>query len=411
MEDSARTLIVLLSMHRSGSSLTASVLERLGMSLGPFELNGAMPSNPYGHFEAMPFLELNRQVQELAFGFPDDLPDSPTILSRLIKSQGQWPADVAIPEDLVNDGRSLVRALIASGEISGFKDPRTVLTWPFWERVFQGLAGLRVVPLSLLRSPHEIAMSLVTRRNGWVGYWTALDVVAVHFRRQKVILESWTQPPPGLCFGSPSFLDRVVDVTRQCGLTWNPNKALEVFDRSCVHHAPAVVHHEAQTLFQSLLPDPTPVRATEKNELQLAKDARHLEDIRLEQFRTLAQKLDEAREQEIQSCTRADRLAEQLRESEARLNESRLATLHVQCRLIESQSARHEIQERLIRSQAQELHVWQQNGTLRSRLDRYEAHPILGPAIRGRRRLRLMLHSIGGSSAKTGEPDWPQVVA
>ncbi len=45
-----RTLVVLLSMHRCGSSLTANILQRLGMSLGPFEFLEATPSNPYGHF-------------------------------------------------------------------------------------------------------------------------------------------------------------------------------------------------------------------------------------------------------------------------------------------------------------------------------------------------------------------------
>ena len=73
MEDRERTLVALLSMHRSGSSLTTQVLQRLGMSLGPFELIGAEPTNPYGHFEAEPFHRLNRRIQNLAYGFADDL--------------------------------------------------------------------------------------------------------------------------------------------------------------------------------------------------------------------------------------------------------------------------------------------------------------------------------------------------
>jgi len=61
MEGSKRKLIVLLCMHRSGSSLTANLLQQLGMSLGPFELIAAAPSNPYGHFEALPFHIMNRR--------------------------------------------------------------------------------------------------------------------------------------------------------------------------------------------------------------------------------------------------------------------------------------------------------------------------------------------------------------
>ena len=66
MDDTGRTLVVFLSMHRCGSSVTASTLHSLGMSLGPFELNEALPSNPHGHFEAVPFLQLNRRIQERA---------------------------------------------------------------------------------------------------------------------------------------------------------------------------------------------------------------------------------------------------------------------------------------------------------------------------------------------------------
>ena len=97
MDDTGRTLVVFLSMHRCGSSLTASTLQNLGMSLGPFELNGAAASNPHGHFEAVPFLRLNRRIQELALGFPDDMPASPEVLSRFWKTQGEWSAGIQIP--------------------------------------------------------------------------------------------------------------------------------------------------------------------------------------------------------------------------------------------------------------------------------------------------------------------------
>ena len=157
---------------------------------------------------------------------------------------------------MFDEGRSLLRALIDSGDVSGFKDPRTVLTWPFWVRVFKDFPGLRIVPVSLLRSPHEIAMSLVTRRNGWCGYWNSLDVVAVHLRRQMAILASWGQSTPGLCFGSPSFVESLAEAARQCGLSWDKEKALEVFDQSCVHQTPAAVDHEAQGIFDALCNQP-----------------------------------------------------------------------------------------------------------------------------------------------------------
>ena len=43
MEDSRSTLVVLLAMHRSGSSFTTSLLQRLGMSLVPSSLWEPLP--------------------------------------------------------------------------------------------------------------------------------------------------------------------------------------------------------------------------------------------------------------------------------------------------------------------------------------------------------------------------------
>ena len=135
MDSTAPTIVVLLCMHRSGSSYTASALEAMGMSLGPFPLLGANADNVHGYYESLPFYVVNRRVQEIALGFPDDYPTSEEGLARLIECGGAWPEGVEIPDDLVAEGRRLLLGLIESGPISGFKDPRTVLTWPFWRRV------------------------------------------------------------------------------------------------------------------------------------------------------------------------------------------------------------------------------------------------------------------------------------
>ena len=121
-------------------------------------------SNPHGYFEAMPILELNRAVQALIHGFTEDLPETEEAVAAFLATEGRWD-DWAeqVPEEYVQRGRSLIRTLLDSGKISGFKDPRTVLLWPFWRRVLSAFPDVRVVPVALLRSPHEIAMSLFTR--------------------------------------------------------------------------------------------------------------------------------------------------------------------------------------------------------------------------------------------------------
>jgi hypothetical protein len=400
MEDGGRTLIILLSMHRCGSSLTTRVLERMGMSLGPFELYGAEPSNPHGHFEAVPFVLLNRRIQSLIFGFADDLPDSPEVLERFGATKGHWDPDTYVPEEFLAEGRSLIRTLLDSGQVSGFKDPRTVLVWPFWERVLTSFPEVRVMPLGLIRSPHEIAMSLVNRRGGWRGYWTSLDVIAVHFRRQQQILETRPDRIPSLCFGNPSYLKTLETAVRQAGLTWNVATVLELFDSSAVHQLPAAVPHEAQQLFESMCGEATNPCDGDTNRARLEKDARFLEGLRLDQWKKHDLQVSHSREVARMNASRASELEIELRDARKRLDE-------IKHRLADAQSERQRLQtqlieteQKVIRAQESEIQAWHRTDDLRGRLDRFEKHPVLGSALRGRRQLRRLIHSVGEGISK-----------
>ena len=56
--------VVVLGMHRSGTSMIASILNKLGVSMGKVML-GKTPSNPLGHFEDKDFYNLNRKILKL----------------------------------------------------------------------------------------------------------------------------------------------------------------------------------------------------------------------------------------------------------------------------------------------------------------------------------------------------------
>jgi len=277
MEDSRRKLVVLLCMHRSGSSLTANLLQKLGMSLGPFDLIGAAPSNPYGHFESVPFHSLNRRIQEWAFGFADDVPGDRDVLRKFVEGQGAWPASRPIPGEWLAEGETAVRTLIESGPVSGFKDPRTVLVWPFWRRVFDAIEDVDVVPVALLRSPHEIAMSLCTRSQGAMPYWNALDVVGVHLARMDAVATEGGNCTRVVRFGTSQFMADSQELAAALGLEWSDEVADRVFDRSCVHHLPAVVPHPAQESFKALSGGDWVDMDATTNAARLAKDARKYE--------------------------------------------------------------------------------------------------------------------------------------
>jgi len=276
MDESKRKVVVLLCMHRSGSSLTANLLQRLGMSLGPFDLIGAEVSNPYGHFEAIPFHIINRKIQDWAFGFADDVPSDPEVLARFVETQGAWPSK-PVPEEWFQEARDYVGHLAASGQVSGFKDPRTVLTWPFWKRVFDSIDQIEVAPVALLRSPHEIAMSLCTRSRGNMPYWHAMDVVGVHLARMKEVVAEAGDAARIVRFGTSHFMSDARRLVESCGLNWDDAIVDQVYDRTCVHHQPAIVPHAAQESLNDISAGDWADLDAATNAARLARDARKYE--------------------------------------------------------------------------------------------------------------------------------------
>ncbi len=422
MNRSGRTLVVLLSMHRSGSSLTTNVLHEMGMSLGPFELLGAEPHNVHGHFEAMPILQLSREVQVKIYGFPDELPETLETMPRFIESRGEWDETIEIPEELIGRARSLLGTLIDSGEISGFKDPRTILLWPFWHRVLTAFPEVHVAPIALLRSPHEIAMSLFTRRGGLAGYGTSLDLVAVHFQRLRAILEAWPVAIPRLCFGGDQFLADLEQAVRSCGLAWDPSRVERIFDSSCVHHVPAVVVHEAQDVFDSLRGAEARPFDESANQVRLQGDAMAREDLLQRQFdlsrnqtsylrRELnvlsSQKLEverllqESREElggkeETLQATRLDlrRTEELLHRSEREVGESHAEHARTRAELGRTHDEYARTHAELARTHEELVQALARCAELQTRIDRFEGHQVIGLALRARRVLRKAHQSL-----------------
>lgn len=327
MDEAKRKVVVLLCMHRSGSSLTANILQRLGMSLGPFDLIGAELSNPYGHFEAVPFHVLNKKIQDWAFGFANDVPTDPEVLSRFVESEGAWPSK-PVPERWFEEARNYIGHLIASGPVAGFKDPRTVLTWPFWRRVLESFGDIEVTPVALLRSPHEIAMSLCTRSRGNMSYWSAMDVVGVHFARMKSVVAEAGDAARIVRFGTPHFMSDARNLVESSGLRWDDAVVDQVYDRSCVHHLPAMVSHRAQVAFNQLSVGEWADLDAASNAERVARDARKYESAMHKQL--------------VEAQRQLGKMMVAKRDNEARLMEAAETTRALEVRALRAESARAE---------------------------------------------------------------------
>jgi GT2 family glycosyltransferase len=304
-----KKVVPILCMHRSGSSMVANLLQRLGMSLGPFELLGPSGDNIYGHFEAMPFYRLDQELQQHVFGFTEDIPPTEPLFSLFCKSRALWQLETrAVPPELIDRGFSLVKTLTAGNPVSGFKDPRVPLLWPFWEKIFRSFQDVETIPLVILRSPHEVAMSIFTRCQGRWTYQQALDVAAVHYERIEDILRSWQGQHLVVRYVNDLLQQDLRQAVECLGLTWDEGIFHQAYDSGCKHHEPAAVSHKAQMWFDRLarLGDSKPDLEQLK---RIEADAGRREELLRSKVRQLHSQTD-AQQQE------QERLAEMLRLSQ-----------------------------------------------------------------------------------------------
>ena len=137
-------------MHRSGTSVLTRILNVLGVHLGPAEqLLGPSDSNPKGHWEHEEFIKINDEILSRFGGAWNRVPEF---------SEG-WESAREL-DDLVQLARKTLLEDFSGVDLWGWKDPRTCLTLPFWQR----LIGPMKYVLSF-RNPTDVASSL-HRRDG-----------------------------------------------------------------------------------------------------------------------------------------------------------------------------------------------------------------------------------------------------
>ncbi len=141
--------ILVLGMHRSGTSAVIRVLNMMGASLGPPDrVKGANPENPKGFWENDDVVELNNQV----------LAAQGCLWCRLSAFDASKLTDEAL-STLARRARDLVIGLDGSRPWA-VKDPRMCLLLPFWRLLLE-------VPVCVIvnRNALEVAQSLRTRNH------------------------------------------------------------------------------------------------------------------------------------------------------------------------------------------------------------------------------------------------------
>jgi len=139
--------IVVLGMHRSGTSAIAGTLKLLGVDLGS-DLMPPSKANPKGYYENNKIFNVNKLILDALGAKWDDmfyLPDKWWKKKEIIKLHKK--ARKIIADDFENTG------------IIGIKNPRLCILMLFWLEV---LIGLDIKPYFIIpvRNPLEVARSL-----------------------------------------------------------------------------------------------------------------------------------------------------------------------------------------------------------------------------------------------------------
>jgi hypothetical protein len=143
--------VVVLGMHRSGTSAVARGLAALGVYLGDDFLD-AQPENPTGYWEDRHVVALDDRVLK-GFGLRWD---SVERIARAEFARGRF-------RKLRREAGRYCERTFTAHAVWGFKDPRVVRVLPFWQRVLRDCDAQDCYVIAI-RNPRSVAASLFARQ-------------------------------------------------------------------------------------------------------------------------------------------------------------------------------------------------------------------------------------------------------
>ncbi|WP_054658945.1 sulfotransferase family protein [Stenotrophomonas pictorum] len=171
-ETTAASVIVVLGMHRSGTSALAGTFSQLGLRLGDELMPATADANPKGYFEHVRVVQAHDRLLA-AFGMdwadPRPLPES-------------WlrhPAALRARAEL----EPLLAQLLAEGGTVVVKDPRACRFVPLWRELLESL-GVQAHFAFIARHPVEVAASL-RRRDDMSEYRAGLLSLAYQLEAEQ----------------------------------------------------------------------------------------------------------------------------------------------------------------------------------------------------------------------------------
>jgi hypothetical protein len=151
MGESRKSIVVVLGMHRSGTSLITRALKVFGIELGDNLMPAIPGDNEKGFWEDVDINNLNEDLLAY-FGHRWDT------LLPLDESLFVQPEI----ERFIARAIRILQEKIGDHKMFGIKNPRMAILLPFWKKVFK-LLGVDVKYIITIRNPLSVAVSLQKR--------------------------------------------------------------------------------------------------------------------------------------------------------------------------------------------------------------------------------------------------------
>ena len=199
-----RSVLVITGMHRSGTSLTTSLIESAGIFIGD-RLMGAGIGNTKGHFEDWDFVDLHRQC----------------LTAQKVSREG-WTrqSNFTFSPEYIQRAKTLVAAR-SQYSIWGWKDPRTTLFLNCWDSIIPEAKFVFIY-----RSPWDVVDSLF-RRGDSIFQAEPTIAIATWLNYNQTILKFCQQT------NKPWILLRIEDIIQQPQLVFDSiNQKLKLNLRS-----------------------------------------------------------------------------------------------------------------------------------------------------------------------------------
>lgn len=165
------SFVLVVGMHRSGTSVVSGMLSKIGVDFGS-NLLGATYANPAGHYEDKELIRINEDLL-IASGGSWDAPPSDDNIRKAFSDRKD-----RIKKYLKNESRS------KSGEYYGIKEPRVSLMIPMYADV---LCDVKIIYVT--RDEREVANS-INKRNK-IGLSYAVNLCRYYNREiEKGLIES-----------------------------------------------------------------------------------------------------------------------------------------------------------------------------------------------------------------------------